>query len=631
RVRELGIPLFLSSQVTGTLGDERGRLRRVAVRSALTDIEIEADLLAVSGGHDPNLNLHLQRRGGTTYDASIAAAVPTDPLPGQSIAGAARGARTLADCLRDGADGARAALAGVVGLRAVHVVIPEAADTPDDVPSPLTRVDAPDGDETRSFVDLHRDATVAGVQRAVNAGVRHIEHVKRFTLVGTGVEQGRASKTNAGLLTASLTDRPAADVGTSGSRPPYEPLPFALMAGRARGERYDPRRTTSLHAIHEALGAVVETAGQWMRPSRYPRLGERARETVARECRAARERVALMDASTLGKIDVRGPDAAWFLDQLYVNAIASIPVGHARYSVMCHLDGSILDDGVVMRIGEQRFFVTTSTGHAAAVVEWMEEWLQTEWPERRVWVTSITEQWATIAVVGPRAREVVANVSPGFDVSSAAFPFHTVRRGVTVAGIADAQLARVSFSGELSYEISVPWHEATTVWNALLDAGAAHDIMPYGLDALQQLRMEKGFIIVGQDTEALTTPHDVGLGWMVDKEKGYVGRRSTERAANRRDDRAELVGFTVLESDEVLPEGAALTRVAGSPPMPIDGHVSSSGWSETLGKSLGLALVRGGRRRIGELLDAPLLDGRVARVRLVSPVQYDPKGARRDG
>jgi sarcosine oxidase subunit alpha len=338
-----------------------------------------------------------------------------------------------------------------------------------------------------------------------------------------------------------------------------------------------------------------------------------------------------MDASTLGKIDVRGPDATWFLEQLYANAIGTIPVGRARYGIMCHMDGSILDDGVVMRIAPEQYFVTASSGHAAAVVDWMEEWLQTEWPDRRVWVTPLTEQLATVAVVGPLARALLAELAPALDVSNTALPFLAVRRGVRVAGIDDAQVARVSFSGELAFEVSVPWHFAPALWDALLSSGASRGITPYGLDALQALRMEKGYIIVGQDTEALTTPHDVGLSWMVATQKDFVGRRSMERPAPRRTDRAQLVGFTVLDSGEVIPEGAALTSAYGAPPMPIDGHVSSSCWSEALQRSIGLALVRGGRARHGEVLHAPLLDGRVLRVTLVDPVHYDPTGGRRNG
>ena len=631
RARAAGIPVHNESVVLGTTADADGRLHRVQVRTAAGTLTFDVDLLAVSGGYEPNINLHLQLRGATTYDERLGAAIPAEALPGQWIAGAARGEMALADCLSAGIASAREALAGLGLGTTASAPLPSAARIAQDAPSLVWHVPASDGDEGRSFIDLHRDATVAGVQRAVAAGVQHIEHIKRFTLVGTGVEQGRTAKTNAGTLTAALTERPPSDVGTSGSRPPYEPLTFRLVAGRASGKRYEPVRTTSLHDAHRALGAVFEPAGQWLRASRYPRPGESFDDTVRRECRAARTGVAIMDASTLGKIDVRGPDASWFLDQLYVNAIGAIPVGRSRYSAMCHMDGSILDDGLVMRIREQQFFVTTSTGHAASVVDWMEEWSQTEWPTRRVWVTPITEQFATVAVVGPRARVVIARLAPALDVSNDAFPFLAVQRGVTVAGIDEAQVARVSFSGELAFEVSVAWPRGPALWDAILSSGAEFGITPYGLDALQVLRIEKGYIIVGQDTEALTTPHDAGLGWMVSKKKDFVGRRSMERTAPRRADCAQLVGFRVLDSAEVIPEGAGLVSVVGPAPMRIQGHISSSRWSEAMACSLGLALVRGGRSRHGEVLHAPLLDGRSLRVQLVDPVHYDPKGARRDG
>jgi sarcosine oxidase subunit alpha len=634
RAMQAGIPVHHESVVEATTGDADGRLVGVRVRTPTGRREIDADLLAVSGGWAPNINLHLQLRGATGYDTRLGATVPTTALSGQWVVGAARGELSLRGCLASGASAASEALADLERPQALGAVLQELSGgaedvVPQDAPSLVWRVSAPDGDETRSFVDLHRDATVAGVQRAVDAGLRHIEHVKRFTLIGTGVEQGRAAGANAGWLTASLTGQPASDVGVSGSRPPVEPMPFHLLGGRAKGAMYEPVRTTALHEMHAARGAQFESVGQWLRPSCYPHPGESARETVSRECRAARTAVGLMDVSTLGKIDVRGPDAAWFLDRLYVNTIAAIPVGMARYSLMCRLDGSILDDGLVMRTGDQRFFVTTSTGHATAVVDWMEEWLQTEWPSRRVWVTPITEQYSTIAVVGPRARDLVGRVAHDLDVSKDAFPFLAVRRG-TLAGIPDGQVARVSFSGELAFELSVPWRLGLRLWESLMSLGASLDVTPYGLDALQALRMEKGYIIVGQDTEGLTTPYDVGLGWMASKKKDFIGRRSHERAAPSAADRLQLVGFVRNDADDVVPEGAGLVAAPGGDSGRIEGHVSSSCWSETLGRSLGLALVRAGRARHGEVLHAPL-DSSVARVTVVDPVHYDPRGVRRDG
>lgn len=624
-VRAAGVRVLDEARVVGTDADAHGALCAVHVQAGHVTFTLETDLLATSAGVDPNLHLHWHQGGASSYDARLGTAVPASPLPGQWLAGAITGRLSLAEALAQGAAAARAAL-GLSGEAAVPVT----DDVDEDAPGLTWHVPAPDGNEARSFVDLHRDATVAGVWRAVDAGATHVEHVKRYTLVGTGVEQGRAAKVLAAALVAARAGHPAAVVGTSGSRPPVEPIPFHLVAGRAQGPRFEPVRTTALHTEHEALGAVFEPAGPWLRASRYPRPGETPDDTVRREVRTARTGVALVDVSTLGKLDVRGPDAAWVLDQLYVTPIASLPEGKARYAVLCHLDGSILDDGVVMRTGAHRYFVTTSTGHAAAVAEWMEEWLQTEWPDRRCWITPITEQFTTVAVVGPDSRTLLARVAPGLAVDRDAFPFLGVRTA-TVAGIAQAQVARVSFSGELAFEVSVPWHDGPALWRALMAEGAPLGVTPYGLDALQVLRIEKGYLIVGQDTEALTTPHDAGLGWMVPTRKAFVGRRSLERIAPRSAGRAQLVGFRAHDPELVIPEGAALTSALGVPPMPIDGHIASSRYSPTLACALGLALVRDGRARLGEVLHAPLLDGRVASVTLVDPVHYDPEGARRDG
>ena len=614
RAASEGIPIFRDSVVETTFGDSEGRLRAARVRTPGGAREIETDLLAVSGGFEPFLDLHLQRRGA--------------PSPRQWIAGAANGAMTLGEALADGARAGREALAAA-GFDAPPFESPSVARTEEDSPLSLWRVTAPDGDESRSFVDLFRDGTVVGIERAIEAGIRHIEHVKRYTVIGTGVEQGRSARSNTAALTAQLTDRPLGDVGTAGGRPPLEPLSFRLLAGRAAGERFEPVRTTAIHGEHVRLGAVFEPSGQWLRPNHYPRTGESMEDAVRRECRAARGAVAVIDVSTLGKIDVSGPDALWFLERLYVNSIASLPVGKARYSVMCRLDGSVFDDGIVMRTGDRRFFITASTSHAGAVVDWMEEWLQTEWPERRVYVTSLTEQLSTVAIVGPKSRELLETLAPELDLSRRGFPFLAVRRA-TVAGTPDAQVARVSFSGELAYEVSVPWDRGAELWRSVLSAGEPFGIVPYGLEALQVLRSEKGYILVGQDTEATTTPYDAGLGWLVSNNKDFIGKRSFARPALRAPDRPQLVGFLPEEPGFVLPEGAGLVAKVSPPPIAIEGHVTTSHWSEALGRSFGLALVKDGASRVGETLYAPLED-HVVSVTLVDPVHYDKKGERRDG
>ena len=627
RARAAGIDVIAGSVVVGTEADATGVLVAVMVAPSGggEPYRIECDVLAVSGGFDPVLDLHHQRRGKVHWDEPLAAFAPSEPVGGYQVAGAAAGRLALADCLSTGQSAGHAA-AVAAGFSPAAAEVPSAATIRIHAPAPLWQVPAPDQDESRSFVDLHRDVTVAGVNRALTAGIRSVEHLKRYTLIGTGVEQGRTSKVNAGVLAARFQDGP---MGTSSARPPVEPIAFATLAGRARGNRFDPIRTTSIHPAHVAEGAVFENVGQWKRPRYYPRPGESMADAVNRECRAARQGVAMMDASTLGKIDVQGPDAAEFLERLYVNRIANLKPGRARYSAMCRLDGILFDDGVVMRLAPDRFFVTTSTSHAGPVMEWMEEWLQTEWSDLKVWLTSITEQWATIALVGPEARAVLAEAETDLDLSAGAFPFMAVRFGA-VAGL-QAQVARVSFSGELAFEVSVPGYQGAALWNALMTAGAGRGITPYGLEALSILRAEKGYLIVGQDTDASTTPADAGLGWMIAKDKDFIGKRSLRRKAMAAPGRLQLVGVLPADPSTVVPEGAQLVADPGQPtPMTILGHVTSSFWSPTLGRSFGLAMVKGGLERQGQTLFAPL-GAHPVPVTIVGPVFYDPEGARRDG
>ena len=627
RARTAGLTILGGSAVVGTEADAAGVLTAVIVAPASggEPHRIECDVLAVSGGFDPTLDLHHQRRGGVEWNETLAAFVATGPAKGYHLAGAAAGQFGLAECLASGQAGGRAA-SFAAGFPPPLSEGPSAPPIRTQTPAPLWQIPAPDQDESRSFVDLHRDVTVAGVHRALGAGIRSVEHLKRYTLIGTGVEQGRTSKVNAGALTAQIQHQA---IGTSSARPPVEPIAFSVLAGRARGAMFDPVRTTPIHPAHVAAGAVLEPAGQWLRPRYYPKPGESMAQAVTHECRAARHTVAIMDASTLGKIDVQGPDAAEFLERLYINRVANLKPGRARYGAMCRLDGILFDDGVIMRLGPDRFFVTTSTSHAAPVMEWMEEWLQTEWPDLRVWLTSVTEQWATIAVVGPLARAVVAAAGTDLDLAPAVFPFMAVRNG-TVAGLA-AQVARVSFSGELAFEVSVPGYQGAALWNALMTAGAGHGITPYGLEALSILRAEKGFIIVGQDTDASTTPVDAGLGWMMTKERDFIGKRSLRRKAMAAPGRPQLVGFLPADPATVVPEGAQLVADPAQPkPMTMLGHVTSSFWSPTLGRGFGLAMVKGGLARKGQTLYAPLGSDLVP-VTIVDPVFYDPEGARRDG
>jgi sarcosine oxidase subunit alpha len=349
---------------------------------------------------------------------------------------------------------------------------------------------------------------------------------------------------------------------------------------------------------------------------------------VLRECHAARTGVGVQDASTLGKIEVVGADAGEFLNRMYTNAFKKLPIGSARYGMMCGPDGMVLDDGVTMRLAEERFYVTTTTGGAATVLDWFEEWAQTEWPSLDVTFTSVTEQWSTIAVVGPRSRAVVGRLAPSLDVSNEAFPFMTFRNTVLHNGI-PARIARISFSGELAYEVNVASWYGLAAWRAVL---AEDDITPYGTETMHVLRAEKGFPIVGQDTDGTVTPHDLGMSWIVSTRKDFVGKRSLRRPDAVRPDRKHLVGLLPVDPTVVLPEGTQLIaqNVPLTPPVPMLGHVTSSYRSAALGRGFALALVKGGRARIGETVVAPLGDTLIEAT-ITEPVFYDKEGARRDG
>jgi len=376
---------------------------------------------------------------------------------------------------------------------------------------------------------------------------------------------------------------------------------------------------------------MFENVGQWKRPWFYPKNGEDFQRAVLRECRAAREGVALMDGSTLGKINVQGADAAEFLDRLYTNVISSLKPGFIRYGVMCGLDGMVIDDGTVARISETEFLLTTTTGNAATVLEWMEEFAQTEWPELRVNLTSVTEHWVTVPLVGPQSRAVLGALAPHLDVSKEAFPFMTWR-DATVAGI-DARVCRISFSGELAYEINVNAWYGMALWEALIEAGRRYGITPYGTETMHVLRAEKGYPVIGQDTDGTVTPQDLGMSWVVSKKKvDFIGKRSHERAENKRPDRKHLVGLLPIDPQNLLVEGAQIlsSSEVSKPPVPMLGHVTSSYRSAALGRTFALALVRAGRDRIGETLYA-WQDGELVPVTVARPVLYDSEGARRDG
>jgi len=556
--------------------------------------EIQCNLLCVSGGFNPALHLFSQAQGRLRYDDGLACFVPEAPIDGVEVIGAA---------------------SGDLNGRGQGTIVPSWV-----IPG--------DGEDwSTHFIDLERDATVADVQQALGTGMRSVEHVKRFTTIGTGSDQGKTAGINESAIIATQLGQPVGAVGVTTYRPPYVPIPFALLAGRNRRELFEPIRVTPLHTWHVAHGAVFENAGQWKRPRYYPREDEDTDAAVARECRAARENVAAVDVSTLGKIDIQGPDALEFLNRIYTNAFDTLKERSCRYALMCGADGMVFDDGVVMHLGPDHWLATTTTGGAAAVLDWMEEWLQTEWPDLRVHLTSVTDQWAAIAVVGPRSRNVVHSLFPNLSVGPDSFPFLAIRENE----IRDmpVRLHRITFSGELAYELWTPSWYGLSLWEAVMVAGEPLGITPYGLGAMEILRAEKGYIIIGQDTDGTVTPQDLGIDWMISKRKPFIGQRSHRRVDTTRTDRKHLVGLLPLDGDALLAEGSQLVLQSDRTSRYSVGHVTSSYRSPTLGRTFALALLQSGRERIGSTIYAPL-DGQVVAASVVEPIFYDKENARRD-
>ncbi|WP_274918150.1 sarcosine oxidase subunit alpha family protein [Streptomyces sp. WZ-12] len=638
---DTGTRVLTGSTVVDTAGE--GRLSSVTVRAIDPDGQLagparpfDCDLLAVSGGWSPVVHLHSQRQGRLRWDEDLVAFVPDGTVRNQRIVGAANGTYALDDGVAEGAR-AGALAATEAGFPVPAPTTPRHQRARPDAVRALWLVPGPDsGNLDTHFVDLQRDVTAADILRSTGAGMRGVEHVKRYTSLGTANDQGKTSGVNAiGVIAEALGGSASpGEIGTTAYRAPYAPVAFAALAGRERGELFDPERTTSLHGWHLAQGAVFEDVGQWKRPRYYPRPGEDMDAAVARECRAAREGVAFMDASTLGKIEIRGADAGEFLNRIYTNAFKKLKPGTARYGVMCKPDGMIFDDGVTLRLDDDRYFMTTTTGGAAAVLDWLEEWLQTEWPQLDVHCTSVTEQWTTIAVVGPQSREVVAHLAPDVDLSTEAFPFMAFRETTLASGI-PARLCRISFSGELAYEINVSAWYGPAVWDEVHAIGRPHDITPYGTETMHVLRAEKGYLIVGQDTDGTVTPHDAGMSWAVSQHKDFIGKRSYSRADTARTDRKQLVALLPSDRTTRLPEGTQLVApdvpiTPGAGPVPMLGHVTSSYHSAALGRPFALALVAGGRARIGETLLAPV-GAHLVPVEVADSVLYDPEGTKRDG
>jgi sarcosine oxidase subunit alpha len=628
RVRAAGIVVRPATCITGT----RGRLRVASVNLASATPggggeTIACDLVLMSGGFTPSVHLFSQSRGKLVYDDALQAYIPGASVERERSVGGCRGVYDLQQVLSDGFAGGVEAATAIGGSVAVTQCFAVQADS---VGSDGFIGAAPHGRnplKTRAWVDFQNDVTAKDIRLATREGFRSIEHVKRYTTTGMATDQGKTSNMNALGVVSDALKLPVTRIGLTTFRPPYTPTTFGVFAGQSRGDLFDPVRKTSIHDWATENGAVFEDVSLWKRAHYFPRAGEDMHAAVRRECMATRGSVGIFDATTLGKIEVVGKDAAEFMNRMYTNAWTKLEPGRLRYGVMLREDGFVMDDGVVGRMAPDRFHVTTTTGGAARVLAMMEDYLQTEWPDLDVWLTSTTEQWAVIAVQGPNSRNVLEPLVQDIDLSREAMPHMSVREG-RICGI-PTRLFRVSFTGELGFEVNVPAGYGRAVWEAIMAEGQAFGITPYGTETMHVLRAEKGYIIVGQETDGTVTPDDAGLGWAVGKaKKDFVGKRSLIRPAMMQSDRKQLVGLLTVDPKTTLEEGAQIVADPTEPvPMSMIGHVTSSYWSAALDRSIALALVRNGRTRIGTRLSVPMPAGPVA-VDVVQPVFYDPKGER---
>ncbi|WP_112321482.1 sarcosine oxidase subunit alpha family protein [Oceanibium sediminis] len=601
---------------------------------------IPCDALAMSGGWSPVVHLWSHCGGKLAWDADNAMFAPDPDLPptgadGQGFAlaaGAAAGALMAGDALASGAEqGAAAAMAlGHEPRDPGKVAAVEAPAQGPMAPVWLMPQGADIAHRSKAFLDFQNDVKVSDVQLAAREGFESVEHAKRYTTLGMATDQGKLSNINGLAILSDALGQPIPQTGTTTFRPPYTPISLGVIGGEARGPLFKPTRKTPIDGWLDANGAVWEPVADWRRPYALRRAGESTADAVTREILNTRRNVGLLDASTLGKILVKGPDAARFLDLVYTNMMSSLKPGRCRYGLMCTENGFLFDDGVVARLSEDSFLCHTTSGGSDRVHVWMEEWLQTEWWDLAVFTANLTEQYAQIAVVGPKAREVLERLG-GMDVSREVLPFMGFAEG-TLGGIA-ARVHRISFSGELSFEIAVPAGQGLAFWLACLEAGADLGIQPYGTEALHVMRAEKGFIMIGDETDGTVTPHDLNLGWAVSKKKAdFIGKRAMERADLVRPDRKQLVGLETLEPRTVLPDGAHAVegaRLANGMANMI-GHVTSTHFSPTLGRSIAMALIKGGAGRMGEVLEFPVDKGVTIRARVVDPVFLDKDGERQN-
>jgi sarcosine oxidase subunit alpha len=629
QARQRGIELLPGHAIVGTTGELRvdGVTAMPLSESGVggTTRVLSCDLVLNAGGWTPSVHLFSQSRGKLAWNESIGAFVPNISVQAERSAGACRGSFSLAACVAEGHAAGAAAAADAGFVSGLGTAEPQASPA-DPSAEPLRQMwivpsTLPVGHNGKHFVDFQNDVTAADVRLAHREGYRSVEHLKRYTTMGMGTDQGKTSNINALGIMAEAQGRSVPEVGHTTFRPPYTPASIGSFAGEDHGDLLDPIRRTPIHGWHEGVGAPFENVGQWRRAWYYPKPGETMHDAVNREATAVRTTVGIVEASTLGKIDIQGPDTLKLLNMVYTNAFTKLEIGRCRYGLMCGEDGMVFDDGVTTRLDEHHFLMSTTTGNAARVLGWLESWLQCEWPDMKVYCTSVTEQWATVAINGPMARRLLGELTTDIP-STTRLPLHVAarrhRRRHSRPGLPH-QLHRRS-----QLEVNVPASYGPALWQALITAGEQYQLVTYGTETMPVLRAERGFVIVGQETDGTTTPQDLGMDWIVSKQKpDFFGKRAFSRPDTARGDRKHLVGLLSENPSEVIPEGGQIVaELRDKPPMDMIGHVTSSYFSPNVGRSIAMAVVKNGRNRMGDTVFIPLVD-RTIKAKVTEPKFFD--------
>jgi sarcosine oxidase subunit alpha len=625
-----GIEVLHDSYIAGVAGSRRVSAIEVADSGKNRKRhKIDCDLLLVSGGWNPTVHMHSQSGAKPEYHSGLATFVPGTSVQSETSIGACAGHFTLAECLNDGF-GAGNMAAGACDFASDTAAV--SACTPEAELDILAAWEIPlPKKSSRAFVDFNNDVTSKDIRLAEREGYRSIELVKRYTTAGMGLDQGKTGNVNIIGLMSVITGTTPGDIGTTTYRPAYRPISFGAMAGADNGDLIIPwRRTPITDWFIENGGHLDETGALFRRPLFIARPGETANDAINREALAVRNGAGIYDGTPLGKISVKGADAVTFLDQVYTNSWGKLPVGRCKFGYMLHDDGRLLDDGVTFRIADDHYLMSTGSGIAAVVLKHLEKLLHCEWPDLDVYLTPVSDQWAVICVCGPKAREVMRAASTDIDLSPEAFKFLDTKY-CSVAGI-DSRVSRVTYTGELSFEIVVPTRNGRELWDALLVAGKEYDITPVGSDTSMLLRTEKAFIAAGLEGDGYANIYDVGMGWVVPKNKGdFIGKRSTTRDLNMGGPRPEVIGLLPDDSSFVPPKGAPIINFAQEDSRQDNremiGMVTIGFNSPTLGRSIALAQLAGGRSRIGEVV-AIYTKERVVSAVVCEPVFVDPDGMR---